>query len=514
MFEDYNLYWGDSHCNLRIYHEDRFESAFTESLGRIDFFPVAYYPFDHMELGSGLDVETVRNRPLFLEQWKTINELTARYNRPGEFVTFPGYEWHGNREKWGDHNVFFPSEGAPLLDTWDLPDLVRELRRYGAVAFPHHVAYLPGERGKDWSFHDPDICPLVEIFSAHGCSESDDSPLPLMRNTNMGPRTSGGAVVDGLLKGHRFGIIASNDSHHAYPGCWGLGLMALYAKDLTREGLMEAIRSRRAYGVTGDRMRVEFSVEDLPMGREAIEKGSGPVRAAWKIDACDALDRVELIRNGRVIQAYQHLFDPSEFKGGRMKVRLETGWGPDKADGFEWDKKQWKCAVNVDGGKVLSVEPCFKKPANYATVENDAALINFTNYQRDTSRGRTAGEQAAIVELNCPADGALRILIAGREHRLTPQELLSSTRLYAQMDEVKELVQKQFGVDEENVVNPDVYYHNAWKYRIHRAVPQAGLAAEGEFVDEQPPAGESFYYLRAFQRNGQAAWTSPIWIKR
>ena len=143
---DYNLYWGDSHCNLRIYHEDRFESAFTESINRLDFFPVAYYPFERIEVGRGLVVETVQNRPLFLEQWRAINDLTAQYNRPGEFVTFPGYEWHGNRERWGDHNVCFPNEGAPLLDTWDLPDLVRELKKHGAVAFPHHVAYLPGER--------------------------------------------------------------------------------------------------------------------------------------------------------------------------------------------------------------------------------------------------------------------------------------------------------------------------------------------------------------------------------
>jgi hypothetical protein len=34
------------------------------------------------------------------------------------------------------------------------------------------------------------------------------------------------------------------------------------------------------------------------------------------------------------------------------------------------------------------------------------------------------------------------------------------------------------------------------------------------FVDNQPPAGESYYYVRVIQVNEQMAWSSPIWITR
>jgi hypothetical protein len=34
------------------------------------------------------------------------------------------------------------------------------------------------------------------------------------------------------------------------------------------------------------------------------------------------------------------------------------------------------------------------------------------------------------------------------------------------------------------------------------------------FVDNQPPAGESYYYVRVIQADDQMAWSSPIWVER
>ncbi|MFQ6048006.1 MAG: DUF3604 domain-containing protein, partial [Phycisphaerae bacterium] len=330
----------------------------------------------------------------------------------------------------------------------------------------------------------------------------------------MGPRASGGTIVDGLLRGLKFGIIASNDSHQGYPGCWGLGLMGLYAEELTREALFEAIRARRAYGVTGDRIDLWFEVDGLFMGQAAETPGSGAVRAGWRVVGCDALDRVELVRNGRVIQAYHHFFDGRSWRGGRLKLRLEVGWGPDRADGFKCPRKRWDGALEVQGGRVVSVEPCFTMPGNEVVVQGSKARLRLTTYQRDTAvRGRPT-EQGAIFELDCSRDARVLLSIDGREHAFGLQELLSGTALFVQYEGIKGIIAEQFGVQESSVENPDVYYHNAWKYRLRRAVPAAGYEAEGEFVDRDPPTGESFYYLRVFQTNGQAAWSSPVWVRR
>ena len=35
-----------------------------------------------------------------------------------------------------------------------------------------------------------------------------------------------------------------------------------------------------------------------------------------------------------------------------------------------------------------------------------------------------------------------------------------------------------------------------------------------EFSDQEPLKGESWYYVRVLQEDGQLAWSSPIWVKR
>ena len=34
-----------------------------------------------------------------------------------------------------------------------------------------------------------------------------------------------------------------------------------------------------------------------------------------------------------------------------------------------------------------------------------------------------------------------------------------------------------------------------------------------EFVDQDASTGESYYYLRVLQSDGELAWSSPIWVR-
>ncbi|MBI1358040.1 MAG: hypothetical protein GC160_27215 [Acidobacteria bacterium] len=40
----------------------------------------------------------------------------------------------------------------------------------------------------------------------------------------------------------------------------------------------------------------------------------------------------------------------------------------------------------------------------------------------------------------------------------------------------------------------------------------AGAAVEFEYVDNQPPTGENWYYIRVEQQDGELAWASPVWV--
>ena len=48
------------------------------------------------------------------EFWAEINRLSREYDKPGEMVAVPGYEWSGNTGMGGDRNVFFAREGRPI----------------------------------------------------------------------------------------------------------------------------------------------------------------------------------------------------------------------------------------------------------------------------------------------------------------------------------------------------------------------------------------------------------------
>ena len=61
-------------------------------------------------------------------------------------------------------------------------------------------------------------------------------------------------VDEGLRQGHKFGFVASTDHHAGFPGSYGDGMAAVLAEEKTRESIWEAIKARRTYAVTGDRI--------------------------------------------------------------------------------------------------------------------------------------------------------------------------------------------------------------------------------------------------------------------
>ena len=71
---------------------------------------------------------------------------------------------------------------------------------------------------------------------------------------------------EALEKGYQVGFTAGSDDHKGRPGAappgsgsFGVygGLTCIYASELTREGLWEALKARRCYGTTGQRILLD-----------------------------------------------------------------------------------------------------------------------------------------------------------------------------------------------------------------------------------------------------------------
>ena len=223
-----------------------------------------------------------------------MQQVIADGNRDGEFCAFLGFEWHSSR--WGDQCVVFPGDHRPLFYTDDPHRLRRFCVEERALMIPHHLAYPSGHRGVNWEAFDEDCTPVVEIYSEHGNGEDDRGPLTYFSHS-MGGRAD---VEHGARRrcrpGLRFGFVGSSDDHAGFPGAYGEGLMAALVADFTREGIFEAIRARRTYALTGDRIEVDFAVDGAPMGA-TIEAGT-QVEVAFAVRGRDELDVVEIIQDG------------------------------------------------------------------------------------------------------------------------------------------------------------------------------------------------------------------------
>ncbi|MCX7013060.1 MAG: DUF3604 domain-containing protein [Candidatus Sumerlaeota bacterium] len=488
------------------------ESAFEEGRENLDFFPIVYYPAVYYATPEGLQVESIGGRDECRAEWEKINALVKKHHKPGRFVTFAGYEWNGDRTRWGDHNVFYFHDDQPLDLPLTIDELLANLRARKAIAIPHHTAYAPGQRSKDWDHHDESLSPFAEIFSGHGSSEGDDTPLDMVHNAAMGPRVSGRGIQDALARGYRLGIIASNDSGNGLPGRHGGGLMACYARELTRDALWEAFLARRVYGVTGDRMRLDFRINDHFMG-EAF-RAKGPVEVRARVTGTQAIDRIELIKNNRVVATHCHngTWEPPARGVARLKVKVEHGWGPAARYGLKVREKRWEARLETDEARLLSVERCFTRPGQRIVERSDQhcsyALVTAPRSERTGASNTQSlvfeleGDLGATVGLNC-GEVAVRFTLA---------ELLAGSRCLPLLDEAEAVIHDQFGLSRQQVENADVFYHNAWKIRIHRAAPEAGYTAALHWTDRQLAPGRNFYYVRVSQLNGQYAWSSPIWV--
>jgi hypothetical protein len=274
--EDYNLFFGDIHGHN--VHCDGSGSAdeyyrWARDVRLLDFSALT----NHVEEAKRYRVQ---------DFWPIVKEKAAQYNEPGRFVSFLAFEW-GSWERFGDKCVYYEIEEGDCFganaESSNTPDkLWRLLRGKPAITIAHHCKY----GGKtDWSYHDPELQPLVEIYSTWGSSEEGGEHC----------------VQKAWDKGYKLGVLAGSDTHTGTPGNEGAGLAAVWAKELTRKDLFEALRKRRCYGTTGTRILLDFHLNDRMMGNE-IREERGEERVVTVLAAGTAnIDTIEILKNNAVV---------------------------------------------------------------------------------------------------------------------------------------------------------------------------------------------------------------------
>src|SRR5919199_4931811 len=363
------LYWGDLHNHCAIsYGHGSLARALALARQQLDFCAVTGHAFwpdlpDDPPDEPGRYAHTrayhLAGFAKLRAGWDDVQRQMATAREPGRFETFLSYEWHSRAD--GDHHVVYAGDRGPLLGgdrIGDLKAALRDAHARGAappaLVIPHHLGYGAGYRGINWPTFTPDLSPFVEIYSLHGCAESDEAPYPMLHR--MGPRTGRATAAWGLRQGHRFGLVASTDHHSGYPGSYGYGRLAAAAESLTHEALWEAFLARRVYAATGDKIALDFRLNGAGMGSE-LPAGSRR-EIAIDVQGRGAVDYVELLKNERVLARWPGA-DPAAAGGYathrrpvRALLRLEWGWGG------ETEPLPWECRLTLGDGRLVEVETC------------------------------------------------------------------------------------------------------------------------------------------------------------
>ena len=498
----YALYWGDlhSHCSIS-YGEGTAQQALLRARQQLDFCSITGHAFwpdmpaDRSRYGEIIDYHHEGFARL-AKNWDELIRLQAAASQDGEFVVFPSYEWHSLQ--YGDHNVYACGPELALCDAPDLPGLRGLARQTGAILVPHHIGYAAGYRGIDWRHFNSERSPFVEIFSLHGCSESEAAPYPMLHD--MGPRDFGSTAEAGWRAGHRFGVIGSSDHHGAFPGSHGDGRMGVFATALTREALWEAFLARRVFAATGDKIDARLFVNDAWLGSEIKAPSQRHLRLS--VRGRDAIDRVEVLKNGRVLRRFFPEAGPTATATGRYRLRITWGWG--RKD----QPVQWTARLSLSDGVILQVEPCFSGQAivapkgvgGHGEGADQTDLPHAVTARTDGAcawRSATTGNlsmrhpttQALSLEIEAMSGSKVVVEANGQRFEHTLDELLTGGRSHYLRGWLSEAI------------------------RIGPAVPCSDCEVSAEF-DDEPEQAVDTYRLRAGQRNGQWVWLTPIWVER
>ena len=476
--EQYALYWGDMHGQVRLADKIPEYFRFARDVSALDF-------AGHQRN----DRETTNS------DWEKTKKAVREPQSPS-FVVLPGYEWSGQTPVGGDHNIYFLDEEQPLRRSGhdlieeksdsitDLPhinDVYQAYRGRKAIIVPH-----VGGRPANLTFHNAELEPVIEIHSAHGTFEW--------------------FLKEALERGYKVGFVAGSDDYKlrlggAYPGFDDRrftrgGLTAVYASDLTRESIFEALKGRRCYGTTGERILLKVLADGHPIGDEyTIDR---PPEIQVYAIGTNALERVELYRGT------EEVYSAPELSSLTPSNTVKVAWrGASRR--MPYSGVLWRGKLRVEKGSLNSFKymPLDRPDEQFFDVsEKGFSWETYTCGDQDGASFKVLGEDSELV-ISCSSIPTESATVGGR------------TRQCASLNQDDELLLR-FRVSELGL-RPTVTQIGP----VDRALSVQKLPEEIGFrevsfkhVDNAPRLGTNAYWVRVVQSDGEMAWSSPIFADR
>ncbi len=471
----HRIYWGETHSH----------AGMAEGQGSIDG------AYRHARDDAQLDFYGMSEHDTAMDdfEWKNIREGVQRYNDPGEFVAFLGYEWTVQRRYGGHHNVFYREPFPTRVSAQAAPNLallyqgLRELYDTNDVVIIPH-AHQPG----DWRNSDTDMETLVEIMSMHGTFEWFGNYY--------------------LRRGHQVGFIAASDDHRTHPGYTGTrprgmtqfgGLAAVLAGEKTNDAIFDALKQRRAYAATSaDRIIVDFELNGEPMGQRIEYSENRRLRA--RVMGTAPILEVAVVKNGDVVYRKRPLrTDLSQTVTAQIELHSSTEpFIRESPRGY----RRWSGSIEVHGAKLVGHQVPHAENPHLESWKREGDRIVFATI----TRGR-ADSVLLEIEGASPSTEVVIDLDEGSEAgkapiHIRPYATHPARRLRLAFSDLRD------GVLETDLpADPD-----SDRVTLQLISHDQPLDTDLDFDDQDAPGHGDYYYVRVKQINGAMAWSSPIWV--
>lgn len=472
------LYWGDTHGH----------SGFAEGIGTPDRF------MQWAKDDARLDFVTHSEHDIWLDdfEWQVLKDSVTKYSEAGRFIGYLGYEWTTNGRFGGHHNVLYRNvDERARIPTQLYPTLSKLYAGLRSSFAARDVLIIPhAHQAGDYRQSDPELQNLVEIMSQHGTFEWFGRKY--------------------LEHGHQVGFVAASDNHLSQPGYSSVGLFAqrgglsaVLAKEGSRDGIFDAMKARRTYATTGDKIILDVRLNNAEMGeRTAFAKER---RISGRVIGTAPIDTISIVKNDAVIWQQQYL-EPnagSYADEETFYVTFESPSFPMHPGDNPRGARGWQGTLKLSGANIVEFESSDFFNPETTRLDRDAsnpALLHFMT----RSRGDASSIKLKLSNIKRNAKIVVNLQAVrerGSPTFFRPPQTLPATTITLNFRDIDKGENRQ-------LIPIDVYEDSI---TLRRVIETGVTDARFSFTDVGMLHGD-YYYVRVKQADDAMAWSSPIWV--